>query len=741
MSFRPAAAPTAAPAPPPRQRRSGLFSDAIALRPGVVVPRSAPTGGDARPAMMPIEDFRRRVENDGSLTADQKVAALATEDRRREMITRMHARGEFLTQYDDRVSVPLEVRPVADLEKMYGSFKVWEADQDKTLAASRGPALAGDEMLHRAYARTGDQYPPPDRYRFRIGDEFHPRHGPNPESRAAFAPSLAEESATGGLMTKLKGVRDMAVRSAKAAVDLDSWTLDCEGCKNRGDPPSLDAAAFNGSVIAGVPVPVVVVATHKQWKPTKSTPGFSVPKAYTNDDGDYVTDFVDAKEGNPSGRFPFPPTVAGADGRKLQSFRDVVFAAGLRKAAYMTPAEGDERDDPARPARRSAMGRGHPAVHFESVDELAKSELAYPYSCVRDALLQGGKGDLLQYVKSKGDFATKPAHEQQPSVLPHPDNGNIKDACVYTAMAAVWIPYDLPRLWSRYVCILVPVGASVDGEVAMGHAIFVPHKDYGVVAPPADPTTGKLLPWRTAQTNYHFDKLNYRGDRGTRGGDAKLPGYDLLGAYAVDTNMVEEDEGKHKGEDLSPQSRYGPAVALASRMLIVPYLKTSVEAFVSDEKRKQSALESIEQGNQLGALIELNKTFREGAVFNDQKSKNPQLAYRTYVETVVQQVAGFEVREGHIYDHAMLDTAARAARALVQSKGTRAGLGLGLGALLADYGARKKGSENVLKASRGKLAMTKGDYDRQTGAEFAADEPALEDLWDSHDGEGEREAP
>ena len=727
MSFRPAgAAPAprvaaaAAPPAPARRWRSGLFSDAITLRPGVAVPRSAPTSGEA-PAQIPLTYYSSRLNADASLTPDQRTAAMETEAWRRRMIEEMRRPAWFLDQYP--TTLPLEVLDTPELERMYRDFSAWQVDQERN--ARPGPALASDEQLHSVYTDTADANH--RNRRFRIADDGHPGH--NPEMRAAFAPSLAEESATGGMMDKLKGLGNMGKRSAKAAADLDSWTLDCDACKNRGDPPSLDAVAFT-SAVADAPVPVVVVATHKQWKPTKTTPGFSVPKAYTDDDGDYITDFVDAARGNPSGRFPWPPTADGTQGRALQSFRDVVFAAGLRKATYMThEEEGAEGDNPA---RRSAMGRGHPAVRFASVAELRDSALAYPYSCVRDALLQGGKGGnggLLQYVESKGDLEQPPAHEQQPSVLPHPANGSIEDACVYTAMAAVWIPYDLPRLWSRYVCILVPIGASQEGGVAMGHAIFVPHKDYGVVASPLDPKTRKLRTWGTADANFHLKTFNFRGDRGTIGGNAKLPGYDLLGAYALDTNMA-------SGKDKAPSSQggYDPAVRLASRDLIVPYLKASVDAFVSNtkaEERHQMATESLANDNQLGALQELNKTFRERLDFDTQKLANPKLAYRTYVETIVKKVAGFNVEAPTFYDHAMLDTAARAARALVQSKGKRAGLALGLGALLADYGERKKGSKGAHKTAKGALELHKHDYDRTMSVPFTDAERALGGLWDA----------
>lgn len=739
MSFRPAAAPApriaaaAAPPPPPRQRRSGLFSDAITLRPGVVIPRSAPTGGDARPAMESMEAFMRRVQDDRRLTDAQKAAALATEERRRMMITRMNAHGAFLSQYDV-AGVPLEVRPVANLEEMYESFKVWEADQARNLAPIRAPALAGDELLHRAYA---GRHPPADEHRrMRLGDEFHPGHGPDSGTRAAFAPSLArEESATGGVMDKIKaGVGD-ALRSAKAAVDLKgAYTLNCLECKDRGDPPSLDAIAFTDrTTVEGVAVPVVVMAVHKQWKDSKTTPGFSVPKVYHADGEPYVMDFVEGKRGNPSGRFPFPPTASSKAqaAHALQSFRDLIFAAGMQKATYLTSLEDEDTEKDA--AKRSAMGRGHPAAVVDNDGDFLL--LKYPYSCVYKALKEGGKGGLLQYVSSTA--SGKPAHEKQPSVLPHPDNDKIREQCTYTAMAAVWIPYDLPRLWSRYACILVPIGANNAGQLAMGHAIFVPHKEYGVMAPPTDPSTGKLRPWTDPEALAGLEaKYNHRGDRGTRGGNARLPGYDLLGAYAIDSRMAGADGGS--GEDPSPMSEYGPRVTLASEELIVPYLGPSVAAFVvdiSDDSMKTKAERSIAENNQAGALIELNKTFRTGMSYASLNAANPGLTYRQYADSIVEKVAAFKVDPPHIYDYAMLDTAARAARALFQSKNQREGLALGLGALLAGYGARKKEAANAQKTLGGKLTLQRDDYERKTGAGFSALEQALEDLWDFHERE------
>ena len=69
------------------------------------------------------------------------------------------------------------------------------------------------------------------------------------------------------------------------------------------------------------------------------------------------------------------------------------------------------------------------------------------------------------------------------------------------------------------------------------------------------------------------------GDRGTVL-SAKMPGYDMLGAYAIDAHMADDmDMG---GEARSPMSDYGPMVELVSKTLVEPYLGPSVAAFVAN---------------------------------------------------------------------------------------------------------------------------------------------------------------
>jgi hypothetical protein len=561
-------------------------------------------------------------------------------------------------------------------------------------------------------------HPPPEPRPFRIDDADHPgRHRPaeTAAARAASARALAREeeeeeeqtegllSDIGGVYQKLKAGAGDAMRAAKAGTyaPKGAYRLACFECKDRGDPPSLDAVAHT-DVVDGASVPVVVVAPHKQWKNSKTVPGFSVPKHYTNDPDPYISDFVGGKRGNPSGRFPFPPTIEGRsdEAHALQSFRDIVFAAGMRKATYF--ADDDSQKDAG---RLSAMGKGHPAA-VVAKDGLGETDgLQYPYSCVRNALLQGGNGHLLQYVAAAAPGA--PPQENLPSVLPFPGNGkNLSDSCVYTAMAAVWIPYGMPGLWSRYACIFVPIGAN-SSHVAMGHAIFVPHTDYGVVSPPTD-ANNAFYKWVEDEASSEFEKRNYRGERGTISiMDANLPGYDLIGAYAVDANMAIAADSAAKG--------YVPKPVLASEALILPYLAPALDAFVKKHPKLDEARRSVEAGGQVKALLVLNETFRVGEAFGALRESPAH--YRTYTLGLVDQVAGFDVTPPHKYDYAMLDVAARAARVLMKSKATIAGRALGLPELLADYKQRKKGLAKALAASPS-LQLNAHDYDRKTGAGF-----------------------
>ena len=126
------------------------------------------------------------------------------------------------------------------------------------------------------------------------------------------------------------------------------------------------------------------------------------------------------------------------------------------------------------------------------------------------------------------------------------------------------------------------------------------------------------------------------------------------------------------------------------------------------------------------ALALLNSTFREGAAY---KWKNQGVAYGKYTRGLVNRVASFDVKPPHIYDYAMLDTAARVARMLTNAKRTSAGRALGLGELLVSYKKRKNSAKDGTTTST--TTLKPEDYSRPTGAAFdATNLMVLEHDWD-----------